>query len=86
MGLIKQAKQNMVAAEAKRAIEEGRKVFVAKLNPTLTSGSISGSLGGVAEMIEAIEDVGWRLQALSSHAEGHRPDLVCLFRRSEEPG
>ena len=31
MGLIKQAKQNMVAAEAKRAIEEGRKVFVAKL-------------------------------------------------------
>lgn len=82
MGFIKQAKQNMVAAEAKRAIEEGRKVFVAKLNPSLTSGSISGSLGGVAEMIEGIEEAGWRLESFSSHAEGNRPDLVCLFRRA----
>jgi hypothetical protein len=37
VGFIKQAKQDAVAAEAHRAVEEGRKVFAAKLNTPMTS-------------------------------------------------
>jgi hypothetical protein len=82
MGFIKQAKQDAIAKEAERAVEEGRRVFTPKLNTPMTQHGLSGSIAGWAEMIEAIEDAGWTMVdwAVAHDAKG-RLEAYPLFRR-----
>ncbi|MEU3457214.1 hypothetical protein ABZ671_26960 [Micromonospora sp. NPDC006766] len=65
MGWIKDAKANAIAQEAARAREEGRTVFVARINNPATGHVMSGSVAGVAEQIEAVEAQGWLLHQMS---------------------
>ena len=81
MGFIKDAKRDAVVTEAKRAIEEGRTVYVPRLNTPKTHHGMSGSIPGWAEMIEGIEEAGWELARWSvSTDEKGRPEAYPLFR------
>ena len=79
MGFIKDAKANTVKAHAERAVNEGRKVFVCRFDPGMSSKhGVSGSVSGVAEMIESVEAAGWKMdnfQTTSDHA------IIGLYRR-----
>lgn len=88
MGMIKQSKIGTVRADAQRAREEGRRVFVAVFKAgVLSSGMFSGGLGHIAEMIEAVEAEGWRLEHFTYDSTESRTDRVCgLFRPLAEPG
>jgi|tagenome__1003787_1003787.scaffolds.fasta_scaffold14879705_1 hypothetical protein len=81
MGFIKNAKSDMLGTEAKRAWEEGRSVFAPMLNTPMTQSSLSGSVSGWAEMIEAVEREGWQLThwSVSTDSKG-RPQAYPLFR------
>jgi hypothetical protein len=82
MGFIKDAKQNMLSTEAKRAVEEGRTVFAPMLNTPMSQHTMSGSVAGWAEMIEAVEREGWTLANWSvAHDAKGRPQAYPLFRR-----
>lgn len=80
MGLLKKAKADMVSDNAKRAMEEGHTVFLCQIGSTF-----GGAISGVAETIEAVEELGWRLEQMShvwstdmsNHLSG-----IYLFRRA----
>ncbi len=83
MGWIKQAKANALSEEAARALAEGRTVFAPMLNTPMTHHTMSGSVAGWAEMIEAIEAEGWELEHWSVAADDKgRPQAYPLFRRA----
>lgn len=83
MGLIKNAKQNMLSTEAQRAAEEGRRYFTPKLNTGMAQHGMSGSISGWAEMIESVEACGWRLSQWSvATDEKGRPEAYPLFVRA----
>ncbi|MBD0743915.1 hypothetical protein BG418_20290 [Streptomyces sp. CBMA152] len=82
MGWIKDAKAEAISKEAQRAIDEGRTVFVCRVNQGALQSNFSGSLSGVAEQIEAIEAVGWQLdQASFSHDHKDHASAFLIFRR-----
>jgi hypothetical protein len=83
MGIFKETKRNMLAQEARRAIDEGRTVFVPRLNTPMTQHGLSGSIAGWAEMIEEIEAAGWEMEFwnVSTDTKG-RPEAYPLFRRA----
>jgi hypothetical protein len=82
MGWIKDAKQDTLATQARRAIEEGRTVFVPMLNTPMFASAMSGPVPGWAEMVEAVETQGWHLEhwAIGQDKQG-RPQAYPLFRR-----
>jgi hypothetical protein len=83
MGWVKDAKQRELGVEARRALEEGRTVFAPMLNTPMTQHSLSGSIAGWAEMIESVEQAGWKLTNWSvAHDAKGRPQAYPLFRRS----
>jgi hypothetical protein len=61
MGFIKEAKAETARKEATRARTEGRAVFIYRFNVPATSSGFSGPVSGAAEVIEAIEGVGWQM-------------------------
>ncbi|MDP9476257.1 MAG: hypothetical protein M3R38_11355 [Actinomycetota bacterium] len=79
MGIFKDVKVQTIGKEAARALSEGRSVFVARLEGGFLSRNMSGSVSGVAEMIESIEAEGWRLEHLSS-AGSDDSHLLAMFR------
>ena len=81
MGIVKDVKANVAEQHASRAIAEGRTVFVYKYAAGVTNGSISGPIAGVAEAIEAIERVGWRLFQMTYDEGAKHGAVVLLFRR-----
>lgn len=82
MGFIKDVKSNKIAGEAQRAIAEGRSVFLARINVGMTDAGMSGSVTGAAEIIEAIETIGWRLDQMSYAQDNKgKPEGYYLFRR-----
>jgi len=84
VGFIKNAKANMVAEEAGRAIAEGRTVFVPRLNTPATQHTMSGSIAGWAEMIESIEAQGWQMVDWSVVQDKNgKPEAYPLFRRRQ---
>jgi hypothetical protein len=87
MGLIKQNKVSGVGAAARRAREEGRRVFVAQLHPgAWSTGLSSGPAGDIAEMIEAVEDEGWTLAYAPSFVprdDGKKMTAYCTFRPAQ---
>lgn len=83
MGWIKNTKAADIAKEATRALEEGRTVFTPMLNSPSTNSGMTGSVGGWAEMLEAIEAAGWRLEHWSIGQDKHdKPQAYPLFRRA----
>lgn len=82
MGLIKQMKQDLVVDEARRATDEGRRIFAPRFNTPASHHGMSGAVPGWAEWIEAVEDLGWRLDTWTvSKDEKGRPEAYPLFRR-----
>jgi hypothetical protein len=79
VGIIKDAKANVVRNEAERAIKEGRNVFATRLEAGWASSGVSGSISGMAEMIEAIEGIGWRMEHFSAVGDGSK--ALAIFRR-----
>lgn len=83
MGLMSKAKADSIEGHAERAWAEGRVVFT----PVLVSGAglVSEPVRGWAEMIEAIEAIGWELDqwSVTSVMNGRASMLqaVPLFRR-----
>lgn len=83
MGLIKQAKANVVTQDAARAAREGRSVFTPRLNSPMTHHGMSGVVPDWAEMIEGIEAEGWRLDHwVVARDQKDRPEAYPLFRRA----
>lgn len=82
MGFVKQTKSDVLAGEARRAVEEGRSVFAPMLNTPWTQHSMSGAISGWAEMIEAVEAAGWTLThwTVAQDHKGRR-QAYPLFRR-----
>lgn len=82
MGWIKDQKIDSLAAEARRAAEEGRMFFTPMLNTPMTQHKLSGSVSGWSEMLEVIEQHGWTLVSWAvSNDSKDRPQAYPLFRR-----
>jgi hypothetical protein len=82
MGFIKDVKTNKIGADAQRAIQEGRSVFLCRINVGMTDAGASGTVGGgAAEIIESVEALGWQLEQMSytNDAKG-KPEGYYLFR------
>jgi hypothetical protein len=81
MAIVKDTRAAMLRIEAERALQHGRWVFT----PTLTTTAghdMPGSIPGWAEMIEAVEDVGWQLYHWAASLDIHgNPQAYPLFRR-----
>jgi hypothetical protein len=81
MGLVKDTRAAVLRIEAERALQQGRWVFTPTLTTT-TGYETSGSISGWAEMIEAVEEVGWTLYHWSASLDIHgNPQAYPLFRR-----
>jgi hypothetical protein len=83
MGFFKQTKANTLANYASRARQEGRSVFVAQFRGAMhNSPSMSHPISDVAEMIEAVEGEGWRMDQFTSVPYKDNITVVALFRRT----
>ena len=86
MGWIKDKDQRIenVAAEARRAADEGRMFFIPMLNTPMTQRKLSGSVSEWSEMLEVIEQHGWTLVSWAvAHDLMDRPHAYPLFRRRD---
>lgn len=82
MGLVKNVKVSSATEDAKRAADEGHSVFVYKfVMPNLNS-AMSSTVSGAAEVIEAIEEAGWRLQQFALNDHVRHGQIVMFFRRA----
>lgn len=83
MGIFKDAKSDSMASHAKRAAAEGRKVFVAQFRGAVShSPKLSRPVADVAEMIEAVEEEGWRVDQFTAVPYDNNMTITILFRRS----
>jgi hypothetical protein len=82
MGFMKAVKQTLLRDDAARAVEEGRRVFVARFWDEVLSTQMTGSVGGAAEAIEEVESLGWQLADMSYAwvPEKKRGVTVMVFR------
>ena len=71
MGWLKDAKAEAAAKHAARALEEGHRVLLMRIDVKSTSGD--------AEMIEAVEDVGFTLDKMTGYGQ---TGVLLLFRRA----
>ena len=82
MGFIKksrEARAESVAKEAREAADDGRKVFLWR-----SEKFVARATGGDAEVIEALEEDGWRLDHMSFYFDTRGLNAavgVYLFRR-----
>ena len=82
MGFIKKGKEEALAKEAVRAVEEGRTVFTPLLNAPTTHHGMTGAVPGWAELVESVEDAGWRLEHWSVAVDNKgKAEAYPLFRR-----
>lgn len=84
MGFFTKAKVAGAVADAKKALEEGRQIFVARYWDEVVAYQGTGSVAGAADFIEHCEELGWRL-AHASYAwvpEKKRGVQVLIFRRA----
>jgi hypothetical protein len=83
MGLIKDVKAQSAGTDASRAAAEGRTVFLYRFNVPATSSGFSGPVSGAAEVIEGIEQPGWRLAQMAyDGAQSKNGAVMLLFRRA----
>lgn len=83
MPLIRR-KADVVAADAQRALAEGRTVFVCRYWDEVMSFQGTGSIAGAAQAIEDVESIGWELEQASYSwvPEKHRGVQILVFRRA----
>ena len=82
MGWIRNAKSKIANDNATRAWGEGHSVFVWNQNIPLSMATLSGPIPDTAEVIEAIESVGWALQSMEYAAmHAKNGSIILLFRR-----
>ena len=85
MGIIKRAKSGTAAAHAEVAAEQGRTVLLYRFNVPASSSGWSGPIAGAAEVIEAIEEYGWRLDNFAfDRAQSSNGGVLLLFRRDRQ--
>jgi hypothetical protein len=87
MPIVKDTRAAMLRIEAERAVQQGRSIYAPMLNTTISTSvnqELPGSVSGWADMIEAIEDAGWRLGhwTVALDFQG-RPQAYPLFRRRD---
>ena len=81
MGLMKTLKTTTATGDARRARAEGHTVYVHRFGMPTMNSSVSSSVPGAAEVIEAIEAEGWRLEHMAHNSEDRaHGSLVLLFR------
>lgn len=82
MGLIRNAKADKLASQAKAAYDSGQPVFAVLLNTPMSSFGFSGEVPDWSAMIWAVESQGWVLSywAASTDAKGG-PQAYPVFRR-----
>jgi hypothetical protein len=85
MGFFKSEKKaaaGSIGSDAKRSLDEGHSVFVAQLRGgTLHSPDRTEPISGIAEMIEAVEAVGWHMDRFTSMPYKDNITVIALFRR-----
>ncbi len=83
MGFIKDAKANLLAQEARKAVEAGDALFTPFLNAPASASGISGNIRDWALMIAAVEGEGWRLDQWTVAADNKgKAQAYPLFRRA----
>jgi hypothetical protein len=80
---IKGCKAKVVADHAARAYQEGRQVFMLRVNPGLLDGGTTGPAYAFAEQIEAVESAGWWLQHMGFAGDEKRASGYFLLRRRQ---
>ena len=88
MGIVRSDGQQDILNEAIQAHRDGATVFVARIIVPWVSGQeSSAAVPGVAEQIEAIERVGWRLEFFNEFRQfrfgADRQGAYCMFRRHQ---
>ncbi|HXF71160.1 MAG TPA: hypothetical protein VNO79_00940 [Actinomycetota bacterium] len=83
MGIFTRAKVAGAVADAKKALEEGRRIFVARYWDEVVAFQGTGAIAGAADFIEQCEELGWRLEQASYSwvPEKKRGVQVLVFRR-----
>jgi hypothetical protein len=74
--------------EAVKAHQNGASVFVARIVvPWVSDQHASAAVPGVAEQIEAIERIGWRLEFLNEFRQfrigADKQGVYCMFRKHQ---
>jgi hypothetical protein len=82
MGFVKNVKVSGATEDAKRAADEGHSVFVFKFGMPNLNSAMSSTVSGAAEVIEAIEEAGWRLQQFALNDHVRHGQIVMVFRRA----
>jgi hypothetical protein len=82
MGVFKQSAADSIENHAKRALDEGHSVFVAQFRGGMShSPSLTRPIGGMAERIEAVEALGWKMDQFTAVPYKDNITVVALFRR-----
>ncbi len=82
-GAVKTAKSAGVASDARRAIAEGHTVFAVQLWAGVTvTANLTRSIPHYAEVIEAVEAAGWRLDQCTFVIHKNKPTGYLIFRRT----
>lgn len=86
MGWIRDTKVNVARKDATRAWEQGHTVFMWNQNIPVSMATLSGPIPDTAEVIEGIEELGWRLDSME-YAPMHAKNgsIILLFRRPTSP-
>jgi hypothetical protein len=86
MGLMSKSKQTTIRDSAKRAVAEGRNIFLARYWDEVMNFQGTGPISGASEAIEMVEAEGWLLQdiAYSWVERKNRGVTVMVFRRKEQ--
>lgn len=84
MGLMNKAKQASIRDSAKRAVSEGRQIFLARYWDEVMTYQGTGAISGASEAIEMVESEGWILQdiAYSWVERKNRGVTIMVFRRT----
>jgi hypothetical protein len=88
VGIVRSDGQQDLLNEAIQAHRDGATVFVARIMVRWVSGQeSSAAVPGVAEQIEAIERVGWRLEFFNEFRQfrlgADKQGAYCMFRRHQ---
>lgn len=83
MGFMTQSKISTIKADAKKAYNEGRTVFLARYWDEVMSFQGTGAIAGGSQAIEEVESVGWELKdiAYSWVERKNRGLTIMVFRR-----
>jgi thymidylate kinase len=85
VGIFVQKKVASAVTDAQKALQEGKKVFVARFWDEVVAYQGTGAIAGAADFIDACEKLGWRLEHASYSwvPEKRRGVQVLIFRKAK---